>query len=257
MPKFFFLFILISLSLPGVAQEEIVKEALSENGGQVTIRKSPDVSPKDELSTPTTPPNEDSDIREIENARQKNLEKMKLVETATKPLADPVLNPIEEMQRLGHKQLDAAALMDAKVLAIMQKTLRAGLLSNLPAEEVRKMILEKVKGSHLEGVFNRFPKLLEFCVEMVRDKEALSGLMGIMMRKDDMKTYGYMWLGIFLFGLFLKYRIIKPQWPFFKRFRYSMSVNAVLSIISLYVFYSFFAKELEPTMSIISKLIQA
>jgi hypothetical protein len=257
MPKFFFLFILIFLSLPGLCQEETVKEALSENGGQVTIRKSPDVSPTHSASPQALNPNEDSDIREIENARQKNLEKMKLVETAAKPLADPVLNPIEEMQRLGHKQLDAAALMDAKVLAIMQKTLRAGLLNKLPAEEVRKMILEKVKGSHLEGVLSRFPKLLEFCVEMVRDKEALSGLMGIMMRKDDMKTYGYMWLGIFLFGLFLKYRIIKPKWPFFKRFRYSMSVNAVLSIISLYVFYSFFAKELAPTMSIISKLIQA
>jgi hypothetical protein len=255
MPKFFFLFILIFLSLPGVAQEETIKEALSENGGHVTIRKSPDVSPKDEVSTHITPSNEDSDIREIENARLKNLEKMKLVKTATKPLADPVLNPIEEMQRLGHKQLDAAALMDDKVLAIMQKTLRAGLLNKLPAEELRKMILDKAKGSHLEGVLNRFPKLLEFCVEMLRDKEALSGLMGIMRRKDDMKTYGYIWLGIFLFGLFLKNRIIKPRWPFLKRFRYGMSVNTVLSIISLYVFYSFFAKELAPTLSIFSKLI--
>jgi hypothetical protein len=254
MPKFLFLFVLIFLSLPGFSQEETVKEALSENGGQVTIRKSPDVSPKDELTTPATPPNEDSDIREI-NARQKNLEKMKLVEEATKPLADPVLNPIEEMQRLGHKQLDAAALLDDKVLAIMQKTLRAGLLSKLPPEEVKKMILDKAKGSYLEGLFKQFPKLLVFCVEMLRDKEALSGLMGIMMRKDDMKTYGYIWLGIFLFGLFLKNRIIKPRWPFFKRFRYSMSVNAVLSITSLYVFYSFFAQELAPTLSIVSKLI--
>jgi hypothetical protein len=255
MPSFFFLFILIFLSLPGFSQEETVKEPLSENGGRVTIRKSLDVSHVDEVSTQTTPSNENSDIREIENARLTNLEKMKLVETATKPLADPVLNPIEEMQRLGHKQLDAAALMDDRVLAIMQKTLRAGLLNKLPAEEVRKMILEKVKGSHLEGVLSRFPKLLEFCVEMLRDKEALSGLMGIMIRKDDMKTYGYIWLGIFLFGLFLKNRIIKPQWRFFKRFRYSMSVNAVLSMISLYVFYSFFAQELAPTISIFSKLI--
>ena len=212
------------------------------------------MSPADEASTQPAASNEDSDIREIENARQKNLEKMKLVETAAKPLAAPVLNPIEEMQRLGHKQLDAAALLDDKVLAIMQKTLRSGLLSKLSADEVRKMILDKARGSHLEGMLNRFPKLLEFCVEMLRDKEALSGLMGIIMRKHDMKTYGYIWLAIFLFGLFIKYRIIKPKWPFFKRFRYSMSVNFVLSIISLYVFYSFFSKELAPTISIASKL---
>ncbi len=255
MPKFFSLLILIFLSLPGFSQEETVKEPLSANGGQVTIRQSPDVSPADESSIQAPTPNEDSDIREIENARQKNLEKMKLVETATKPLAAPMLNPIEEMQRLGHKQLDAAALMDDKVLAIMQKVLKAGLLSKLPVEEVRKMILDKVKGSQLEGLLTRFPKLLDFCVEMLRDKEALSGLMGILIRKNDLKTYGYVWIAIFLFGLFIKHRIIKPKWPFFKRFRYGMSVNFVLSIISLYVFYSFFSQELAPTISIISKLI--
>jgi hypothetical protein len=254
MPKFFFLLILIFLSLPGFSQEETVKEPLSANGGQVTIRQSPDVSPN-EVSTLTPAPNEDSDIREIENTRLKNLEKMKLVEKATKPLAAPMLNPIEEMQRLGHKQLDAAALMDDKVLAIMQKVLKEGLLSKLPAEEVRKMVLDKAKDSQLEGILNRFPKLLDFCVEMLRDKDALSGLMGILMRRNDLKTYGYVWLAIFLFGLFIKYRIIKPKWPFFKRFRYSMSVNFVLSLISLYVFYSFFSKELAPTISIISKLI--
>ena len=254
MPKFFFLLILFFLSLPGFSQEETVKEPLSANGGQVTIRQNPNVSPADQASTQTPAPNEDSDIREIENARLKNLEKMKLVETATKPLAAPIFNPIEEMQKLGHKQLDAAALMDDKVLAIMQKVLKEGLLSKLPAEEVRKMILDKVKGSHFEGMLNRFPKLVDFCVEMLRDKDALSGLMDVLMRKNDLKTYGYIWLAIFLFGLFLKYRIIKPKWPFFKRFRYSMSVNFVLSLISLYVFYSFFSKELAPTLSIASKL---
>jgi hypothetical protein len=254
MPKFFFLLILIFLSLPGFSQEETVKEPLSENGGQVTIRHRPDVSPADEVPPPAPVSEEDSDVREIENARQKNLEKMKLVETATKPLEAPMLNPIEEIQKLGHKQLDAAALMDDKVLAIMQKVLKEGLLSKLPAEEVRKMILDKAKGSQLEGILTSYPKLLDFCVELMRDKDALSGLMGILMRKNDLKTYGYIWLAIFLFGLFIKYRIIKPKWPFFKRFRYSMSVNIVLSLISLYVFYSFFSKELAPTLSIASKI---
>ncbi len=250
MPKFFFFIILILLSLPGFSQEENVNP--SSGGGRVIIEERP-VLPETEASPQDNAPNEDQDIRDIEEARKKHLEKMQTVEAVTKPLAEPVLNPLEEIKRLGYEQIGAAALLDQKVLAIIQKTLKLGVLEKVPPAAVRVMIQEKVKGSILETLFTKFPKLLDIAVDMMRSKEALSGLLGILVRKDDLKTYGYIWLAVFLFGIFLKNRVIKPKWPFFKRFRYSATISLVLNSITIYLFYSMFSQELAPTLAIISK----
>ncbi len=259
MPKFLFLVLFLVLSLPGFAQEETVQEPLSPNGGQVIIQQRPDSAPAAPAApttdAPPTPENdfsEDPDIREIEEARLKNQQKMKGLEAVTKPLAEPALNPLQEIQRLGHKQIDAAALLDDKVLAIIQKVLRTGVLSKLSKEEVRTMIMAKFKGSMWEGFFTKFPKMLNIAVDLMRDKDALAGLVGIMVRKSDLKDYSYIWIVIFLFGLFVKSRIIKPKWPFFKRFRYSLVVSLILSAVSIYLFYSFFSEELGPTLAVIA-----
>jgi hypothetical protein len=268
MLNFFFLSILISLSLPGFAQEGTVKEPLSPQGGRVIIQGAPPASepapvesevpagsPAGTTVTPAHPADayEDADIQELEADRLKRLEKMNGIEATTAPLANPVMNPLEEIQRLGHKQIDAAAMLDEKVLAILQKTLKTGVMSKLPPEEVKKMLQEKFKDSLMGGILTKFPKLLNILVDLMRDKDALAGLLGIMIRKPDLKEYGYICLALFVFGLFVKNRIIKPKWPFFKRLRYSMSVSLVLTSISFYLFYSYFGTEISPTIEVISK----
>lgn len=265
MPKFLFLLFLFITSLPGFSQEETV-QPLSQNGGKLTIRGAPAPTPAPvpapaadpnpaAVVDPASPPqdlNEDDSVSELEDAREERLEKMRGIEAATKPLAGP-LNPMEEIAKLGHKQIDPAALLDPKVLAIIQRTFKEGPLTKLSEEEVRKMILEKTKGSLLEGFFQSFPKFLDLSVNLLRDKDALLGLLGILIRKDDLKTYFYISIGIFLFGMFVKHRIIKPKWSFFKRFRYSMTVSLILTSITFYIFYNFFGQEIGPTLSVIAK----
>jgi hypothetical protein len=262
MLNFFFLSILISLSLPGFAQEGTVKEPLSANGGRVIIQgapPAPEPAPTETPAAAATAPanpadiNEEADVQELEADRQKRLEKINVIEATTAPLAEPTLNPLEEIKRLGHKQIDAAAMLDERVLAILQKTLKTGVMSKLPPEEVKKLIQEKFKNSVLGGILTKFPIVLNILVDLMRDKEALAGLLGIMIRKPDLKEYGYICLALFVFGLFVKSRIIKPKWPFFKRLRYSMSVSLVLTSISFYLFYSYFGTEIGPTIAVISK----
>jgi hypothetical protein len=252
MLKFLFLLIFFSMSLPGFSQEGAVKEPLSPEGGQVIIENRPEVSPEESVE-PTA--NESQDVEEVEAARKEYFAKMKQLENSTIKLDQPILNPIDEMQKLGHKQLNTAAILDDKVIALMQKTLKMGLLSNVSSEELKKLILEKIKGSNAEGFVNKFPKLLDVFVEIVKDKDALSGLLGILIRKDDLKEYGYLCLALFVFGLYVKSRIIKPKWPFFRRFRYGLTASLVLTAINLYLFYSYFKEELGPTFSVISKFL--
>ena len=229
-------------------------ERLSPHGGQVIIKKSPDIVPSQEVAPPAAVMNEDDVVNELEQARQKRLEKVKKIDDTTKALAAPIINPLEEIQKLGHKQIDAAALLDDKVLAVLQKTLKAGLTSKVPSEEIRAMIQLKLNGSFWEWLFKKYPSILNIAVDIVKDQDALAGLLGILIRKEDLKTYGFIWLVILIFGLYVN-RLIRPKLPFLKRIGYKLTISFFLTVINIFLFYSFFSEELAPTLSIISKHI--
>ena len=225
---------------------------LFRSGGRVIIQGAPEQSNEHiEVQVPVV--EENSDVVELEAIRAAQQKKIKMVETAAEPLAKPLRNPLEEMKKLGYEQISAAALLDDKVLAILQRTLKERPVASLSVEKVKAMILEKTQGTFMADVFERFPRILHFVVDFVRDEKAVPGLLGILTRKDDLKSYGYFWLVIFVFGLFIKSRLIKPKWVFKKRFLYSLSFSLVLSSVSLYIFYSLFSEEITPTLSVIAR----
>lgn len=254
MPNLLTLFSLFFFSLSGLAQEEVKKDALSDEGGQVIIRETaPAAASEPEAAQEAPVAADEEDIVELEKARQEQLKKAQMVQQTTEPLKAPLGNPVEEMKKLGHKQLGAVALLDEKVVALLQQTLKDADFSKLTPEIIRQSITEKVKGHFMEDVLNRFPKLLDIAVDLLRSKEALSGLLQIFARKEDLKTYGYVWLAIFVFSALIKRRIVKPKWSFFRRMRWSLSITILLTSISLGVFYHFFSEELAPTLGIIQK----
>lgn len=244
MPNLLIVLIFALLSLPGFSQEE--------NGGGKVIILDSQSTPEEATTAPVEVVDEEAIIREAELERAKQIEKMKMVEAATKPIAQPV-NPLEQIQKLGYDQLNAAALMDKKVVEILQKTMREGAMSNISDLDLKKQIMNKVQGTWMESILGRFPKLLSMFSDLIRDKEALPGLLNILARKEDLKDYGYIWLAIFVVGLYIKHRLIKPKWPFKRRFKWSMVINLVLSTISLGIFLSFFGEEVAPLFSVIGK----
>lgn len=268
MPKIFLVLIFALLSLPGFSQEETESstaasptestpstkniDQLSPEGGQVTIRPGRPVG--EEAVDPKLPElSDDETVRELEIARQKQLEKIQAIQKSTEPLAKPIKNPIEEIKALGHKQLNAMALLDDKVLAIIQRLIKEGQMGRITHDALKAQILQKAKGSFWEKVLHQFPVLVEIFAEVIRSKEALGGLIGIFVRKADLKTYGYIWLAIFVFGALIKNRLIKPKWPFKKRFAWSLTISLVLTVSSVAIFYNFFSEELNPTLAIIGK----
>lgn len=276
MPKILILVLITLLSLPGFSQEgttepsataqtetpeqptEIKKEALTPGSGQVIIRGTPDTpdeNPEETGISHDPSVNEDATVEEIEAAREKQLEKMQMIQKTTEAVGKPLLNPLGEIQALGHNQLNAAALMDDKVVAILQKMIQEGHMGRISHDALKAQFAEKAKGTFWEKVITKFPALLEIAVEVIRSKEALGGLLGIMARKDDLKTYFYMWLAIFVFGAYFKHRVIKPKWPFLKRMAFSLTISLVLTTASLSIFYNFFSEELSPTISIVAKHI--
>lgn len=247
MPKFLIVLFLVLFVLPGFAQE-----GNDGGGGKVIIRETPVSETEPDPAINTGPDEDQAFIDAAEADRAEQLERTKAVETATEPIAQ-AKNPLEEIHKLGYEQINAAALMDDKVIAILQQTIRDGAMSQASDEDLKKMIKEKSKGTWLEKVFRRFPKLLSISSDIIRSKEAIPGLLGIMTRKDDLKTYGYVWVVIFIFGIYIKGKLVKPKWSFGRRFKWKFCINLILSSISLGVFYALFGEEIGPSLSIIGK----
>lgn len=272
MPKFFTFVLIVFFALPGFCQEETIKEPITPGGGHVIIRNNPDAVPNNapdavepdaaQAGDPSAQPSDtqvpvnltedEMLVEEAQFERQKQLDSIQAVQNNTEPLTQPK-NPLEEIKKLGHEQIDAAAMMDDKVLAILQDVLKQGTMGKLPEADVKNMIKEKVKGSFLERVFIRFPSLLSISSDILRDKDALSGMIGIMRRKQDLKTYGFIWLAIFICGLLTKRKLVKPKWRFWKRFRWKFTINTCFSALSFYIFYSYFSLEIQPTLNIFAK----
>ncbi len=251
MPKFLTILFIAILSLPGFGQEETNVEPLTPGGGHVIIQNNPDV-PAPEAPVEEVLSDDEMIVEEAEIDRQKQLDALQAAHAKAQPLVEPV-NPLDEIKKLGHEQIDAAAMMDDKVLAILQDVLKQGTMGKIPEIEVKNMIKEKTKGTFAERVFKRFPSLLNISTDVLRDKDALSGMIGVMRRKQDLKTYGIIWLVILISGLFIKKKLVKPKWPFWKRFRTKLVINTCLSALSFYIFYSYFSEELQPTINIVAK----
>lgn len=247
MPKLLLVLFFVLIALPGFSQEE------HDGGGSVTIRETP-ASENPEPEIPAEPVHDEDQalIDEATAVREERLEQVKAIEAATAPVAE-AKNPIQQIHELGHEQINAATLMDDRVIAILQQAIRDGAMSQTSDEDTKKALKEKAKGTFLETVYKRSPKTLSICADILRSKEAIPGLLGIMARKEDLKVYGYIWIGIFIFGMWIKGKVVNPKWNFGKRFKYKSIISLVLSSISFGIFYGYFSQEIAPTFAIIGK----
>lgn len=241
------------LTLPGFGQEGSEPsdtQVSSPESGKVIIRETP---PSEEPPAAPVATEEDAELAELEAIRQKQLEKAKMIEKTTDPLKDPLGNPAEQLMKLTKGQVSAAMLMDDKIQAALSRLFSDGYMSRASREETVKLIQTRAKGSFFEKLFRWFPSLLQISVDVIRDAQAMPGLIKIMGRKDDLKTFGYIWLAVFIFGMLVKNRLVKPKWPFLKRRLYSFCISFPLNIVTIYVFYTMFSQELAPTLAIVAK----
>ncbi len=274
MPKFLLLFFFLIQSHPGFCQGDLEKQPLTPNGGKVIIKNtettevsasqtqaSPESTPVETQSAessiteegrPLTPEEEDQrDLEELKRVQEKQRSQFKQIDKSVDPLREP-LNPISEMQKLTKGQLSAITLLDEKFIKLLKETFKDGLLSGVPRDEVKAMLKLKTKGNLIGDLFDHFPVCLEIAVDLLRDKNAFLSLLDLLLRKEDLKDYAYIAILIFLIGLYIKHRLVKPKWPFFRRFRWKLAISLCLNVITIFVFYLMFSVELDPVLKIIN-----
>lgn len=218
--------LIILLSLPGLCQED--------DGTASAV-------PMDEED----PAQEAAEYRKTQIRGHKSLE-----------IANDALNVTDELQLLGKEKLHALSLMDDKVQAELQLLIKKANLSSKAPEEIRESLENQMAGTKVEKLFKRFPKLLDAGVDLLRDQDALPGLIRVLGRKKDLKNYLYISLSIFVFAILFRRFYLKKrlqEMSFFKRQFISLGTSIFFSTVTLFIFYSIFKKDLQNTVSIIGK----
>jgi hypothetical protein len=189
----------------------------------------------------------------IEAERRKQVETAVKLNDAQENLKSAVFNAPKELQKLGYKTLDAAAFKDERVVKIVQKMFDNSPLRSMTIEQVRNLMLEKVKGEPYEGLLRSNPKLVDAFADVLRDEKAMPSLLGVLLRKDDLKIYGLIWLGLIFFSWVFKKIFFDKDWSRGKRFFMSILVSLSVTALSLGIFYKMFNEEVSPTVTILSR----
>ncbi len=244
-----FAFILCFLLLvPGILQAQQVQ--VMDLSSDTKSKTAPDSEAPQEIYTQEE---EEQLLQELEDAKTKQAETALKIEKAKDDFADAGSGAMAQLQKSGEINLAALSKMDEKTIAFLQEKLRAAHMDRVPADQVRAAILEKSEGKPLGKLFNSFPKLLDICVDIVRDADALPAFVGILSKQDRLKTYFYVWLGLFILSILIKRYIFPKKWTRIKRFFAGNLMSLLFLSISLSVFFQLFQKELLPILSVLKK----
>lgn len=190
-------------------------------------------------------------LEKLEAEKAKQIEQAMKLQKATKPLQSPFANMNQQLEKMGLSS--KGSIFDEKTIAMLEQALAASPLYDMSSEQVRALILEKVKGKPLEKVFGYAPVLLDISVDVLRDRTALPSLLKVLRRKEDLKTYGYVWIGLVTLGFLIRWLVFSKKWSFMKRFTARTILSLALVSASLFVFYSTFQKEVDPTVKIFKR----
>lgn len=196
---------------------------------------------------------DDQTIDKLEEDRRKSVETALKLEKAKNDLTNVAFNAPEELKKLGYDNINAAALMDEKVVKVVQKMMAQNTFKNVPDDEVKKVIMEKAKGSFMEGYLTNHPKVLNMFVEILKDEKAMSSMVGIFLRRSDLKLYAAFWVGLMILAWLLKKILFKKDWSSGKRMGMSLLVSLCVTATSLTIFYNMFHKEISPMAKIVTK----
>lgn len=192
-------------------------------------------------------------LKELERDRKTQTESAVQLDQGRQEIIEKTYNIAEELQKIGHDSLSAAALMDERVVEIVQKGLKQNHLNEMDHKEIKEFLRERAQGGVAERVFNLFPRTLNIAAGIMGDKDALPALLGMLRRQEDLKRYAIITVCLFVIGFVLKKFFIKKKWGVIKRFFYSACISLSMMVISTRYFYYLFKYELTPTIRVVQK----
>lgn len=255
--NFLVLCVLVAFSLPGFSQEGDVTRP-EDLPQRVHIINSPSAEPapvnnNQPENRPEAVNPEDDTVDELTRLRVEEAQAAMKAHEASEKMKQKVFNGPEELAKLGYQSLDGAALLDEKVIKIVQKMMDNSPLKGASRKEVVSLMLEKLQGQPGEEFLKNNPRLLYVFADILRDDKAMSSVIEIMSRRSDLKTYFFIWLSLMITGMLIKRFYFKKQkkWSPTRHFLMGVSLSLSITVVSFSIFYNMFEKELSPAGKII------
>lgn len=156
-----------------------------------------------------------------------------------------------ELNNAGFKSLEAKDLFNEKVVAIIKRAFQENRIGEQPLEIQHAIIMGAVKDQPIEKVFLRYPKLLDVVTALIADKEAIPSLLNIILRKNDLKVFGWISLSLLISGFLLRKLITSRKAGFFKRLFIRTCLGLGIACTSMTIFYHMFEAEVSPTIRVV------
>jgi len=189
---------------------------------------------------------EGEDFLEMDQKDLAELEKVKQVQQKHyQNIADPIAEPLNKLQELGHETLTIKSLMDTKVIEALQEVIEKGGLDRIDPNSIR----ENISKSSLAPLAEKFPNVFSAMIKVGKDKNSVSHLLKLFEEKDHAKDYGMIVIAGFVLFIFLRTRIVKPTWGFMKRLFWNSAFNLSYMMMSLGFMYYWFYENLSPAVN--------
>lgn len=194
---------------------------------------------------------EDEDLNKLMAEKQRQAEAYRKIDQGREALQSAPGKLIEDLKNAGHQTLDMKAILDPKMVDGLKNLYLLSGIQQMKPEEVRALIMNKVKGKMGEKIFLQFPKLLDLSVAVILDRHAIPQLMDLIKRQDDLKIFFFISIFLYILSFLLKKIFIPKEASFFNRLWKSIILKFGVLASSLGIFYFMFQKEVSPLVLVL------
>lgn len=215
-------------------------------------------------SAPETPPEtpaaeavieDDAGVGDLEKQRNVQIQNALKLDESRKQLVEQTSEAVEGIEEASVNTIKDLGKLDDKAIDLLLQNIKTADISSRSAPLVRQQLLEQSQGKPLGRMFAQFPITLDIMVDLIRDKKALPGLVGLLKRKNDLKNYGFLVLFVAIISWIIRRFVFPINWSGGKRFTMGLLLSLAGMALTFGVFYVSFNEEIAPTVSIVLKRI--
>jgi hypothetical protein len=223
--------------------------------GQVTVYDVNGSAVPEPVAPVKAEPEDDAGVGELERQRRIQIENALKMDESRKQLIEQTTETVEGIEEASVNTIRDIGKLDDKAIDTILKNIKMADLSSRSAPLVRKQLFEQSQGKPLGRIFAQFPVTLDVMVDLIRDKQALPGLVGMLKRKNDLKNYGFFVLFVAIMSFLIRRFVFPKHWSGGTRFMMGLLLSLAGMTLTFGVFYISFKTEVAPAVAIVLKRI--
>lgn len=157
----------------------------------------------------------------------------------------------DDEPRAQVKESYLSNFMSAAGKKFIEEFLSDNPFAKVPRKEMKALIVARVAGMPFGDTLERYPGLLEFLVDFVRDEKAIPSMLGIVNQPKKVKNFGMIAIGIFVMVFILN--LFNSKGNIFRRILTKLCIGLFAFVCNITIFYIVFKDEISPTLGIVWK----